>query len=146
MEIIQLKLHKDLCKLCVDYCPEIDKEWLTEQINGYTKDISFLTETLHCKDTCNARVWDKGRGEKQCTHKKVKGDYCNKHRSMLDTYGVLRFGDITEKKPVYDLIKLQNEYTEKLHWINPNPLLQLQNVLDSQALKIIYTTPTLILK
>ena len=63
---------------------------------------------------------------------------------MLKQEGVLRFGDIREKKPTHDLIKLKNGISEKLDWIEPNPLQQLQNVLDQQSRKVISTTPKLL--
>lgn len=147
MEILHIKLQRDLFKLGKDYCPDIDETWLTAQIAGYieTVDVKSISFDRHEKNTCSARLWDKGNGEKQCTHKKMKGDYCNKHRQMLDNEGVLRFGTITEPKPDYDLIKLQQGITEKLHWVHPDPYHQLQNVLDAQSRKVIYTTRKLTL-
>ena len=42
------------------------------------------------------------------------------------------------------ILKLKNGISEKLYWIEPNPLQQLQNVLDQQARKVILTTPRLL--
>ena len=54
---------------------------------------------------------------------------------MVRFYGTLRFGDIREKRPKYDLIKLKEGKKEKLTWIQQDPLLRLQNLLDKQQKK-----------
>ena len=152
MEILHLKLKKDLLKLALEYYNEGDegdeeefKEWITQRINSYITDkkiyFSFTNETRVDPMKCSARIWDNGKGEKQCTHKIKEGCYCNKHHEMIKREGVLRFGDIRDKKPTHDLIKLKNGEIEKLHWIDPN---QLQSVLNQQQRKVILSTPTLI--
>tara|TARA_Y100000389_G_scaffold191685_1_gene218256 strand:+ start:353 stop:811 length:459 start_codon:yes stop_codon:yes gene_type:complete len=150
MEILHLKLKKDLLKLALDYnknkSEEEFKKWVTQRIDSYTseKKISF-SSTKECKvrdcERCNARLWDTGE---RCTHKIKEGNYCKKHNTMLEREGVLRFGDIRDKRPTHDLIKLKNGEIEKLHWIDPNPLNQLQSVLNQQQNKVILSTPKLI--
>ena len=54
-------------------------------------------------------------------------------------------GDIRDKKPTHDLIKLKNGLSEKLYWVDPNPINQLQSVLNQQKRKVILSTPTLII-
>ena len=151
MEILHLKLKKDLLKLALDYnknkSEEEFKKWVTQRIDSYTseKKISF-SSTKECKvrdcERCNARLWDTGE---RCTHKIKEGNYCKKHNTMLEREGVLRFGDIRDKRPTHDLIKLKNGEIEKLHWIDPNPLNQLQSVLNQQQNKVILSTPKLII-
>ena len=63
---------------------------------------------------------------------------------MLKYDGILRFGDIREEKPIYDLIKQKQGELEELHWLHSDPIQQLQNVLDLQSQKIIYAGPHLI--
>tara|TARA_B100000780_G_C21099595_1_gene443672 strand:+ start:354 stop:812 length:459 start_codon:yes stop_codon:yes gene_type:complete len=150
MEILHLKLKKDLLKLALDYNKDKSEEeftkWVTQRIDSYItdKNISF-SFTKECKvrdcERCNARLWDTGE---RCTHKIKEGNYCKKHNTMLEREGVLRFGDIRDKRPSHDLIKLKNGDIERLHWIDPNPLNQLQSVLNQQQKKVILSTPTLI--
>jgi hypothetical protein len=64
---------------------------------------------------------------------------------MLRENGTLRFGDIKDKKPKYDLIKLKQGINERLNWIEPCPLTRLQNLLDKQACKM-SNTHTLVVK
>ena len=63
---------------------------------------------------------------------------------MLNEEGVLRFGDIKDDRPSHDLIKKKNNIIEKLHWIDSDPLNQLQGVLDMQCKKVVYSAPKLI--
>ena len=152
MEILQIKMKRDLLKMSLEYTDnlDIDREeftsWITHKINYYIdkKKMSFSEEVKN-KDTCNARIWNGGRGEKQCTHKKTTVEYCDKHRKMLSDEGILRFGDIRDPRPSHDLIKKKNGITECLHWIDPDPILQIQTVLDMQRRKVILSTPKLIL-
>ena len=58
---------------------------------------------------------------------------------MIRYYGLLRFGDIKDKKPKYDLVKLKEGKKEKLNWVEPNPLIRLENLLDKQQQKMINT-------
>jgi len=114
MEILYLKLKQDFLKLALDYnknkSEEEFKKWVTQRIDSYTseKKISF-SSTQECKvrdcERCNARLWDTGE---RCTHKIKEGNYCKKHNTMLEREGVLRFGDIRDKRPTHDLIKLKN--------------------------------------
>ena len=168
MDILQLKLKRDLLKLSLDYVTEstMDKDeftkveftkveftkveftnWIQPKIDSYVdkKKMSFTVDTKVNETTCCARLWNNGQGEKQCTHKRVNGFYCDKHNRMLKYDGVLRFGDMREDKPTYDLIKLKNGQTERLHWLDPDPLKQLEHVLNLQKRKVILTTPKLIL-
>ena len=150
MEILHLKLKKDLLKLALDYnknkSEEEFKKWVTQRIDSYIseKKISF-SFTKECKvrdcERCNARLWDTGE---RCTHKIKEGNYCKKHNTMLEREGVLRFGDIRDKRPTHDLIKLKNGHSEKLYWVDPNPINQLQSVLNQQQNKVILSTPKLI--
>jgi hypothetical protein len=153
MEILHLKLKKDLLKLALDYYDKSDEKWLTDKIDSYmnNKKILFSFNETSFNETrinpikCSARIWDNGRGEKQCTHKIKEGNYCKKHHEMIKKEGILRFGDIRDKKPTHDLIKLKNGDIEKLHWIDPNPINQLQSVLNQQEKKVILSTPKLII-
>jgi hypothetical protein len=153
MDILRLKLKHDLLHLSLDYVNDsildepVFTKWIQEKINIYIDEqpLSFNINSDIDVHKCKARLWNKGQGEKQCSHKQVKGYYCEKHTRMLQQDKVLRFGDIREDRPIYDLIKLDKGQTERLHWIDPNPLNQLQQVLDTQSQKVILTTPTLIL-
>ena len=150
MEILRIKLQKDLLQKCQDYKNEKQitdttyEEFVTNKINELIKDIDFSTDTSIQSDKCMARLWNKGNGDKQCTHSKQTGDYCGKHCRMLKYDGVLRFGDIREEKPIYDLIKQKQGELEVLHWLHSDPIQQLQSVLDLQSQKIIYAGPHLI--
>ena len=143
MEILSLKMKKDLLNMSLEYTEnlDIDKEeftnWITHKIDYYIdkKKISF-SKDKDSKDKCTARLWNGGQGEKQCTHKTTE-KYCEKHKKMLNEEGVLRFGDIRDDRPSHDLIKKKNNIIEKLHWIDPDPLNQIQQVLDKQRKKVI---------
>jgi len=148
MEILHLKLKKDLLKLALDYYDKSDEKWLTDKIDSYmnNKKLSFsFNETRINPMRCSARIWDNGKGEKQCTHKIKEGCHCKKHHEMIKKEGVLRFGDIRDKKPTHDLIKLKNGHSEKLNWVDPNPINQLQSVLNKQRKKVLLSTPKLII-
>jgi len=145
--MIILKLKQDLLKNLTIYCDEnnFKKDNLQLLINKYVKHELFSfykPPEINC-EKCHARLWDKGL---QCTHYKKEGDYCNKHNRMIKIDGLLRFGDIREEKPKYDLIKLKDGKREKLNWINPDPINRLQELLDKHQRKLIQTTPQLILK
>lgn len=149
MECILEKLRRDLTQASLEYAVkkhiDLDKDWLHQRITnklGETK-ISFYHDPCKLSDVerCTARVWNGGKGT-QCTHRRMGGSYCGKHRDMIARYNVLRFGDISEEKPSTDLIKQNGE---KLSWIDPDPLNQLQKVVDQQSKKLIYATPHLVL-
>ena len=156
MEILSLKMKKDLLDMSLEYTKgleytrglDIDKDeftnWITHKIDYYIdkKRISF-SKDQNSKDKCTARLWNGGQGEKQCTHKTIDR-YCEKHKKMLNEEGVLRFGDISDPRPSHDLIKKKNNITERLHWIDSDPLNQLQGVLDMQCKKVVYSAPKLI--
>ena len=146
MEIIVLKMKRDLLKMSLEYTDNLDideeefSHWITERINHYIdkEKISFSKDENDTqKNNCSARLWNNGRGEKQCTHKRTDTDYCDKHNRMLREEGVLRFGDVRDSRPTHDLIKKKNNIIEKLHWIDPDPLNQIQQVLDKQRKKVI---------
>ena len=156
MEILYLKLKQDLLQKSLEYYNEGDegdegdeeefKEWVTQRIESYISEKKiYFSSTKKCKvrdcERCSARLWDTGE---RCTHKIKEGNYCKKHNTMLEREGVLRFGDIRDKKPTHDLIKLKNGHSEKLYWVDPNPINQLQSVLNQQKYKIILSTPKLI--
>jgi hypothetical protein len=156
MDILQLKMTKDLLKMTLDYAIEknieIDTEWIQSRIQIHMVEHKMSFPELgngtskHSMDRrCCARLWKDQTGKDQCTHEKVEGDYCEKHNRMLQLDGVLRFGDIREEKPKYDLIKFNKGIVETLHWIDSNPVQQLQNVLNQQARKVIISTPKLVL-
>jgi len=147
MELLKLKLKQDVTSRINDYLNSTDKtvnqEWLTQCIDVLVDHSSFPVKTydLTLDNTrCKARIW-KSRLGIQCTHKHVNGDYCQKHHTMLQTYGVLRFGDMREPRPDCDLIKQNNE---KLSWEGADPYDRLNYVLASQAKKVILATPHLI--
>ncbi len=151
MDILHLKLKKDLLKLALDYnkdkSEEEFKEWVTQKIDSYMNkkiSFSFTNETRVDPIKCSARVWNEGKGQKQCTHKISDGCYCKKHNTMIEKNGLLRFGDIRDKRPTHDLIKLKNGHSEKLYWVDPNPMNQLQSVLNQERKKVILSTPKLI--
>jgi len=149
MDILQLKLKQDLLQLALEHIKEStidDTNWIQERIDSYVdeKKMSFDKELQINDNLCTARLWNRGQGEGQCTHKRVTGDYCGKHNRMLKYDGVLRVGDIREERPNYDLIKQKNGQTERLHWTNHNPMDRLQNVLDQQSKKVILSTPSLL--
>jgi hypothetical protein len=149
MEILRIKLQKDLLHKCQEYKTEQNitdetyDDFVESMINELTKDID-LTVKIEINDSkCMARTW-KGNSGVQCTHTKKEGDYCGKHNRMLQYDGVLRFGDIREEKPKYDLIKKKQGHLEELHWLPTDPIQQLQTVLDHQARKVILATPHLL--
>ena len=140
MEILCLKLKKDLKESLKIYTQE--KKYHLENIDKIVDSVvnpelfNFNTQNYD-ENKCHARLWSKGL---QCDHNKSEGcQYCNKHEAMIRYYGTLRFGDIKDKKPKYDLIKLKQGKKEKLNWIEPNPLIRLENLLDKQQKKMINT-------
>ena len=140
MEILCLKLKKDLKEALEIFSKEkgYPTENLDTLIDETVKPELFNFSTQEYDETkCQARLWSKGL---QCDHCKADGqEYCNKHLDMIRYYGILRFGDIKDKKPKYDLIKLKEGKKEKLNWIEPNPLIRLENLLDKQQKKMINT-------
>ena len=146
MDILCLKLKKDLKSELDVYTKEkgYPVENLGTLIDDAVKPELFNFNTQEYDETkCQARLWSKGL---QCDHSKTEcSDYCNKHQDMIRYYGTLRFGDIKDKKPKYDLIKLKDGKKERLNWIEPNPLIRLENLLDKQQQKMI-NTHTLVVK
>lgn len=140
MDILCLKLKKDLKEALELYSKE--KRYPIENLDTLIDDVVkpevFNFNIQEYDETkCQARLWSKGL---QCVHKKACGEeYCNKHLDMKRYYGVLRFGDIKDKKPKYDLVKLKDGKKEKLNWIEPNPLIRLENLMDKQQQKMINT-------
>ena len=151
MDIIKIKMMKDLLSMSNNYMDEINRHdpsidrdeysnWIKHKIHTYIDqtNISFTRgNNMNSKNRCTARLWNGGQGEKQCTHQKTTTEYCEKHNTMLSKEGVLRFGDIRDDRPPLDLIKKKNNIIEKLHWIDPDPLSQVQDVLDNQQRKVI---------
>jgi hypothetical protein len=151
MDILRISLAHDLWTKCQEYKEEkgiVDEtfdSWLRTKIQEAVDSVDLTSQTTINDTTCMARIWNKGHGHKQCTNKRKEGEYCGHHMRMLAYEGVLRFGHIREQRPEHDLIKLKNGSTHRLHWLHPDPLVQLQHVLDRQALKVIVSTPTLVL-
>ena len=164
MDIIKIKMMKDLCSMSDDYMKQltisnpgiesnVDKDeysnWIKNRISIYidNKTISFSKDgsrNSRGQHKCTARLWNRGQGAKQCTHDKTTDQYCEKHNKMLHCEGVLRFGDMRDPRPSHDLIKKKNNITERLNWVNPDPLNQLQGILDMQCKKVVYCAPRLI--
>ena len=151
MEMLQLKMKQDLLKMSLDYTEnlDIDKDefsnWIIHKIDYYIdkQKISF-SKDKYSENKCTARLWNGGKGEKQCTHNKTTDQYCKKHTKMLNEEGILRFGDIRDDRPSHDLIKKKNNIIEKLYWIDSDPLNQLQGVLNMQCKKVVCCAPKLI--
>jgi hypothetical protein len=161
MDILHKKMANDLVKMSFEYVSQddrynaLDKDWLLSRIQVHMKEHKMSIPELgmcvskHNPDTrCCARLWKNKTGKDQCTHARMLedgvGDYCDKHHRMLKLDGVLRFGDIREGKPTHDLIKLNKGICEELHWIEPDPIQQLQHVLNHQSHKVIVTAPRLV--
>jgi len=167
MEILQLKMKKDLLKMSLDYIDKYDidetessetessetesSKWINTRIEYH---INKLGITFHSIDKskqsiesrCKARLYTNRTGQDQCTHQCIKDtSYCHKHSTMLEREGVLRFGDICEEIPQYDLIKQKHGISERIYWEHSDPLQQLQQILDLQKRKVILSTPKLIL-
>ena len=72
MEILHLKLKKDLLKLALDYNKDKSEEefteWVTQRIDSYISEkkisFSFTNETRVNPIKCSARVWNEGKGQK----------------------------------------------------------------------------------
>jgi hypothetical protein len=159
METLNLKLKQDLLQKSLEYYNESDegnedgeeefKKWVTQRIVYYIseKNISF-SSTKECKvrdcERCFARKWGNSTGVR-CTKKIKENCYCGTHLNELKREGVLRFGDIRDKRPTHDLIKLKNGHSEKLYWVDPNPINQLQSLLNQQQRKVLLSTPKLII-
>ena len=151
MEIIKIKLKQELHKKCQDYKVKYNitdegfDNWLSERINQLVDPIDFSMYQNKIDETkCMARLW-KDNSSHQCNHTKKIGDYCGKHHRILTNDGILRFGDIREEIPKYDLIKQKEGILEELPWVDPDPINQLQSVLDIQSQKIIHASSNLVL-
>jgi len=152
MEILKQKLKNDLLKQCQQYKQQNEitddgfDDWLDSRVQELVEavDLNMYDNSIN-ETKCMARMW-KDNSSHQCTHTKKEGDYCGKHTRMLKYDGILRFGDIRSEIPRYDLIKQKEGILEELSWLNPDPLKQLQGILDLQAQKVIHTTPHLIVK
>jgi len=126
--------------------------YIDETTISFSKDGDSKNSRPRSTNKCTARMWNGGQGAKQCTHDKAKqcthdkttDQYCEKHKKMLNCEGVLRFGDMRDARPSHDLIKKKNNITERLNWVNPDPLNQLQGILDMQCKKVVYCAPRLI--
>ena len=150
MDILLLKLKKDLTKSITEYIQE--KQYPETEISDIIErklnsELFNFKQKTYNETKCQARLWcNVGLGH-QCTHNKKDGtDYCNKHNRMLKIDGVLRFGDIREPKPKYDQIKLKEGEKCRLPWIHSDPLIRLQNILDKQQKKIIEASPKLVIR
>ena len=148
MEILRLQLKNDVTQRIEDYIQthsiDVDRYWLKHTINILITHIPFpLPSPIIDIDPhkCRARIW-RNRTGLQCTHTPNDTVYCKKHIDMIKCYGVLRFGDMNEPKPTFDLIK---QTQEPLLWEDPDPLTMLQQVLLLQSRKVIVSTPLLII-
>jgi len=156
MDIIHIKLKKDLLKMSLNHVEglNIDKcefsEWINRRIEYYINEKDIYFEVLDksknpSEERCTSRIYTNRTGKDQCTHRRKKDStYCQKHSTMLEEEGVLRFGDIRDDIPLYDLIKHKSGIVEKIPWDNPDPLSQLQSILNEQRRKVILSTPKLI--
>jgi hypothetical protein len=151
-EVLTIKLQRDLLKLSQDYAAqlgvELDSDFINETIQKHTQSVSFDFNDSECthplEERCCARRWWNSR-DIACTHRKTRGDYCGKHNQMITEYGTLRFDDIRNPKPKYDLIKLKTGNPPPLKWKQP-PKDQLQSVLNQQQHKVILAAPKLIVQ
>ncbi len=149
MDILSIKIKQDLLKMSLEYIKHIeyikdkdipiDKfiEWIEPIITKYVDKTSF-NEIFkdNCKwkseERCTARLWN-NRKEKRCTHRCIEGTYCRKHFRMIQQEGGLRFGDIKEPRPEYDLLK---PYREKLEWDDTNILDEIGKILQEYKLQL----------
>ena len=157
MDVIQIKMKRDLLKMSLEYSENLDidkdefSQWVSKRIDDIISDTdisfkSFLSKSkIPLETRCTARLFANKTGKDQCTHRRVKDSYCKKHTTMLKNEGVLRFGDINEKVPSYDLIKHKQGILETIVWIDDDPLKQLQYILNQQIIKVLLSTPKLIL-
>ena len=149
-EIMMIKLKQDLLTKCKEYDGDIDIDVLHRLIESRTQDVVFDFSEDKCKlkkeERCCARTWTSMKGL-QCNNRcNLEGDYCGNHTKNLEKDGVLRFGDIRESPPEFDLIKLKSGWTEPLkHLWRPSAEQELQTLLDRQSKKVIVCTPKLIL-
>ena len=152
MEILYHKLKNDLHKQLKEYMIMMDYNDNNNELNHIideviSKDLFKFNINGYDESKCHARLWAREGKGIQCTHCRVDSSkYCIKHNNMLRSYGVLRFGDITDKKPKYDQIKLKMGTKERLYWIQQNPLLRLQLLLDKHQMKLITSIPQLIVR
>ena len=150
MDILRIKLVNDLLDKCLEYKTEqniVDETYdnfIKSRIDELVKDVDISQPAVIDETKCMARLWNQGKGEKQCSNRRKVGEYCGHHSKELSIQGILRFDDIRKDKPKYDLIKKKNGILEELPWIDPNSINQLQTILDLHSQKIIYATPHLI--
>ena len=155
MDILCLKLKKDLSLKLKEYsqmmdyisCVNYDEQYITDIVENHVSPevFQFNVKQEYDETKCQARLWAREGKGIQCNHSKCSdSDYCDKHHSMIRFYGTLRFGDIREKRPKYDLIKLKEGKKEKLTWIQQDSLIRLQNLLDKQQKKIINASSSLV--
>ena len=87
---------KDFLKFVSNFIDNIPKVESTRKSSGGR--ISTVPGAPFNQDLCRCRVWNKGFA-KQCSSKKINGEYCKMHFSKIDEYGGWSYGNYDEKKP-----------------------------------------------
>jgi len=147
-DIMIIKLKQDLLTKCKEYQEDIDVDVLHRLIESRTQDVVFnLSEDkskVKKEERCSARTWSHMKGMRCRCKSILNSDYCGCHSKEMKVKGHLRFDDVKNPPPEFDITKLESGWREKLYW-RPSAEQELQNLLDKQSRKVILTTPKLIL-
>jgi len=91
-----LPSKKDFLKFVSTFIADIPEVEPTRKSSGGR--ISTVPGAPFNQDLCRCRVWNKGFA-KQCSSKKINGEFCKMHFSKIDEYGGWSYGNYDEPKP-----------------------------------------------
>ena len=136
VDLIKQKLKKDLLNKLED--KNIDEAVIDQKIISIDIEQLFrskLPQMINHRrnensDLCIARVWSNHYGNR-CSRCKINGiDYCLQHNNMINKYGYLSLGNITEGKPTL------NEEGKRIPWYNYEIFDMLNIIFEYTSLKI----------
>ena len=91
-----LPSKKDFLKFVSNFIADIPEVEPTRKSSGGR--ISTVPGAPFNSDLCRCRVWNKGFA-KQCSSKRINGEFCKMHFSKIDEYGGWSYGNYDEPKP-----------------------------------------------
>jgi len=149
MDVIRIKLQRDILKMSLEYVSEldIDKEEFTKWVQPFIETYShtamdeFKPKEIQIDESkCIARLWNDGR---QCSFTKMNDTYCGHHIREIKINDLLRFGNMKEPRPDCDQVKQNGEV---LNWKNPNHIEELETILNVHKRKVAVASKHLLTK
>jgi len=110
-----LPSEKNFKKLVCEFISDLPEVDASRKNSGGR--VSTKPGAVYDADLCRCRVWNKGFA-KQCSSKKLNGDYCKMHFTKISDYGGWSYGHYDEEAPTEHLFDGAGKTTKgnKINW------------------------------